>query len=127
MPRLSWITELRHSYLCGTISCENKALDSLAEEGQEGLRAYGSHRRPVPPRHAHGFKSLAETTSERNIIVWLNEYFGIIERDGKRFGEMTAFLENEAKVFGSVRLIRQEPGHIRTRSGRRDRVEAHPG
>jgi hypothetical protein len=39
----------------------------------------------------------------------LNEYFGIIERDGKRFAEMTAFLENEAKVFGSVQLIRQDP------------------
>jgi hypothetical protein len=39
----------------------------------------------------------------------LNEYFGIIEWEGKRFGEMTAFLENEAKVFGSVRLIRQDP------------------
>jgi len=31
----------------------------------------------------HGFKSLAESTSERNIIVWVNEYFGRIERDGK--------------------------------------------
>src|SRR5947209_8346653 len=26
----------------------------------------------------HGFKSLAESTSERNIIVWINEYFGRI-------------------------------------------------
>jgi hypothetical protein len=87
----------------------NKALDSLAREGK---RVY-VHTVITGGQSLldtlHGFKSLAETTSERNIIVWLNEYFGSIERDGKRFGEMTAFLDSEAKVFGSVRLIRQDP------------------
>jgi hypothetical protein len=57
----------------------------------------------------HGFKSLAESASERNIIVWLNEYFGRIERDGKRFEEMGAFKESESRVFGSVHLIRRNP------------------
>jgi hypothetical protein len=32
-----------------------------------------------------GFKSLADSSGERNILVWLNEYFGLIERDGKTF------------------------------------------
>jgi hypothetical protein len=73
-----------------------------------GLVVRNPHRTSSLLDTLPGFKSLAETTSERNII-WLNEYFGIIERDGKRFGEMTALLENEAKVFGSVRLIRQDP------------------
>lgn len=27
-----------------------------------------------------GFESLAETTSQRNLIVWINEYFGRVER-----------------------------------------------
>jgi len=31
----------------------------------------------------HGFKSLAESSSDSNIVIWLNEYFGRIERDGK--------------------------------------------
>ena len=57
----------------------------------------------------HGFKSLADSTSERNIIVWLNEYFGRIERDGKRFEEMGAFRERDAKVYGSVHLVRRNP------------------
>ena len=34
------------------------------------------------------FKSLADSTADRNIVVWLNEYFGLIERDGKTFTEM---------------------------------------
>lgn len=52
----------------------------------------------------HGFKSLADSTAEQNIIVWLNEYFGRIERDGKRFEEMGAFRERDPKVYGSVHL-----------------------
>ena len=55
----------------------------------------------------HGFKSLADSTSERNIIVWLNEYFGRIESDGKRFEEMGAYRESEPKIFGSVHLVKR--------------------
>ena len=55
----------------------------------------------------HGFKSLADSTSYRNIIVWLNEYFGRIERDGKTFEEMGAYRDSADKVFGSVHLVRR--------------------
>ncbi len=51
-----------------------------------------------------GFKSLADSSAEGNIVVWLNEYFGVIERDGKTFTEMLAYKECEAKVFGLVRI-----------------------
>ena len=51
-----------------------------------------------------GFKSLADSTAERNIVVWLNEYFGRIEQGGKRFEEMSAFQESASKIFGSVHL-----------------------
>jgi hypothetical protein len=51
-----------------------------------------------------GFKSLAESTAERNIVVWLNEYFGLVERDGKTFTEMLAYRECEAKLLGLVRI-----------------------
>jgi len=57
----------------------------------------------------HGFKSLADSTSERNIIVWLNEYFGRIEREAKTFEEMGAFRERDLKVYGSVHLVRRNP------------------
>jgi len=55
----------------------------------------------------NGFKSVADSTSERNVIVWLNEYFGRIERDGKRFEEMGAYKAGADKVFGSVHLIKR--------------------
>ena len=40
--------------------------------------------------------TFAESTSERNIILWLNEYFGRIERDGKSFADMGAYRESES-------------------------------
>jgi DNA polymerase III delta prime subunit len=36
-----------------------------------------------------GFDTLAKSASDRNIVLWLNEYFGGITRDGKTFEEMT--------------------------------------
>lgn len=51
-----------------------------------------------------GFKSLAESTEDRNIIVWVNEYFGRVERDGKQFGDMAVYRDNEAKVFGAIAI-----------------------
>ena len=34
----------------------------------------------------------------------MNEYFGLIERDGKTFTEMLAYKESEPKIFGMVRV-----------------------
>jgi hypothetical protein len=51
-----------------------------------------------------GFKSLAESTQDRIIIVWVNEYFGRVEREGKEFGDMTVYRENEQKIFGSIAI-----------------------
>jgi hypothetical protein len=56
-----------------------------------------------------GFKSLADSSAERNIVVWLNEYFGVIERDGKTFTDMQAYKESESKVFGLVRIPKRNP------------------
>ena len=49
----------------------------------------------------NGFSQLAEST-ERNIIVWVNEYFGSVERDGKQFADMKVFQDNAHRVFGTV-------------------------
>ncbi len=54
-----------------------------------------------------GFKSLAESTEDRNIVVWINEYFGRVERDGKQFGDMAVYRENESKVCGSIAIPRR--------------------
>jgi hypothetical protein len=40
---------------------------------------------------------LAETAAEKSLVVWINEHFGEIERDGKTFDQMQVFLENREK------------------------------
>jgi hypothetical protein len=47
---------------------------------------------------------LAESTSKRNLIVWINEYFGRVEREGKQFVDMAVYRDNSAKIFGWVLL-----------------------
>jgi len=55
----------------------------------------------------NGFNELAQTTQERNIVVWVNEYFGRVEADGKKFSEMAAYRENAEKVCGAVLFIKR--------------------
>ena len=54
-----------------------------------------------------GFGSLAESTSQRNLVVWINEYFGRIERDGKQFIDMVVYKEHAAKIFGWILLAKR--------------------
>lgn len=54
-----------------------------------------------------GFASLAQTTEDRNIILWVNEYFGRVERDGQALHEMPVYVEHAPKVFGSVAIPRR--------------------
>ena len=56
-----------------------------------------------------GFIALANQTQSKNIVVWVNDYFGSVERDGKQFTEMKAFIESQDKVLGIVRLSRRNP------------------
>lgn len=54
-----------------------------------------------------GFARLAQTTEDRNIVLWINEYFGRVERDGKGLHELPVYREHEEKVFGSVAIPRR--------------------
>jgi Adenylylsulphate kinase len=54
-----------------------------------------------------GFKTLAESAPERNLILWINEYFGPVARDGKAFNEMQVYLDNQDKVLASVGIPRR--------------------
>jgi hypothetical protein len=38
-----------------------------------------------------GLKTLAESASAQSLVVWLNEYFGPVARDGKDFNEMQVY------------------------------------
>jgi hypothetical protein len=88
---------------------ENNALETLAAAGRKlyvhtivtGGQALGDTLK--------GFKSLADSSAERNIVVWLNEYFGVIERDGKTFTDMQAYKDSGSKVFGLVNIPKRNP------------------
>lgn len=54
-----------------------------------------------------GFKSLADSTSERNLVVWINEYFGRVEYGGKQFEDMQAYETSKNKVYGSVQITKR--------------------
>ena len=49
-----------------------------------------------------GFKTLAETATDNSLVVWINEYFGRVERDGKTFDQMQVYLDNREKILTSV-------------------------
>jgi hypothetical protein len=55
----------------------------------------------------NGFGQLAESASDQNIVVWVNEYFGHVERDGKQFLDMKVFEDNEQKVCGTVAITKR--------------------
>ncbi len=51
------------------------------------------------------FAEMAEQLPEQvRIVVWLNEFFGKIEVDGKPFEEMNVYLNNEERIQGIVCL-----------------------
>ena len=57
----------------------------------------------------NGFKRLAETTTEKNVIVWLNEYFGEISKDGKSFEQFRVAEEQAHKLLGTVLIRERNP------------------
>ena len=81
---------------------ENNALDYLNKNGRRVYVHTVITGGQALLDTLNGFHELAQTTSERNIVIWVNEYFGRVEADGKKFSEMAAYRENAAKVCGAV-------------------------
>jgi hypothetical protein len=57
----------------------------------------------------NGFNRLAETTASKNVIVWLNEYFGEVSKDGKSFEQFRVAEEQAAKLLGTVVIRERNP------------------
>ena len=57
-----------------------------------------------------GLERLAQTTSEKNVVVWLNEYFGEVIKDGKTSEEFKVAEEYSPKLVGTV-VIRDRNPH----------------
>ena len=56
-----------------------------------------------------GFKSLAESCQSRQIVVWVNEYFGKVELEGKRFSQFSVFSDHKDKIIGTVVIRKLSP------------------
>jgi len=57
----------------------------------------------------NGFNRLAETTTWKNVIVWLNEYFGEVSKDGKSFEQFRVAEEQAAKLLGTIVIRERNP------------------
>jgi hypothetical protein len=44
-----------------------------------------------------------------HVVVWLNEHSGPVEYDGKRFEDMSVYLDNRGRIVGLVRMPRLSP------------------
>jgi hypothetical protein len=59
----------------------------------------------------NGFAKIAATSGGKNIIVWLNEYFGEIQgKDGRQFDELKVAHDHAERVLGAV-TIRERNHH----------------
>jgi hypothetical protein len=81
---------------------ENDALEYLRERGRRVYVHTVITGGQALLDTLNGFNELAQTSHERNIVVWVNEYFGRVEADRKKFSEMAAYRENVDKVCGAV-------------------------
>lgn len=86
---------------------ENNAINMLQEAGREVFIHCVVTGGQALLDTLQGFKALAMTTNTNNIVVWLNEYFGVIQSDGKAFNEMKVYTDNASKVRGIVRIAKR--------------------
>jgi hypothetical protein len=56
-----------------------------------------------------GFETIARSTPEKNVVVWINEYFGPVARDGKALDQLNVFQANGEKVLGSIGIPLRSP------------------
>ena len=86
---------------------ENKALEYLRDKGQRvfihSVITGGQSLNDT----LSGFEQLAETAREKNLVVWVNEYFGPVLHDGAPFKEMAVYKKHANKVHGSVAIVRR--------------------
>lgn len=57
-----------------------------------------------------GLASLLENFPSVPVVVWLNEYFGRVERDGKKFEDSKLFREHQEQIHALIRIpeVRKE-------------------
>lgn len=87
---------------------ENDAINLITENGKQVV----VHTVITGGQAMHdtlaGLDSLAKSLPpQARIIVWLNEFFGDIEADGKQFEDMKVYERHKHLISGIVRIARQ--------------------
>ena len=57
----------------------------------------------------NGFERVAETTTDKNVVVWLNEYFGEVAREGKDFESFKVVQDQASRLLGTVVIRERNP------------------
>lgn len=86
---------------------ENNAIAMLREAGREVfLHSVVTGGQALTDTLA-GFKQLAVQAETKNLVIWLNEFFGPIEANGKTFTDMKAYADHSDKVRGIIRIAKR--------------------
>lgn len=87
---------------------ENDAINLIGENGKQVIIHTVITGGQALRDTLGGFASLAEQMpGNAELVVWLNEFFGDIEAEGKTFEEMKVYQNNKDRVRGIVRIARQ--------------------
>ncbi len=84
---------------------ENKAFDLLLKSGKSVIIHTVLTGGPALKDTLNGFAHLAkQIPEEAQFMVWLNEYFGEVAKDGKTFEEMKIYNQHKSQVAGIIRI-----------------------
>jgi hypothetical protein len=84
---------------------ENKAVSHIVQNGKQVILHTVITGGPALKDTLNGFAHLAkQMPEEAQFMVWLNEYFGEVEKDGKTFEEMKVYTQNKSQVAGIIRI-----------------------
>jgi hypothetical protein len=86
---------------------ENKALDFLRGRGHQVFVHTVLTGGQALADTLSGFDQIAETTVQRNLVVWLNEYFGEVKQHGAEFPDMAVYKTHCDKIHGVVAMVRR--------------------
>jgi hypothetical protein len=56
-----------------------------------------------------GFETLANSTPDKNVVVWINEFFGAVARNGKALDQLNVFQTHHDKMLGSIGIPQRSP------------------
>ena len=88
---------------------ENEILRLLADHGRKTFVHTVIAEGQALKDTLSGLDEIAETTSGRNIVVWVNEYFGEVESGGKKFEDMAVCVRHKEKFAGAILIPQHNP------------------